>query len=177
MSASRAAISACPVPRCSACSTKFTPVPATASRTRSASCPTITKISFAGTTFCAAAITCARIGLPPTSCRTLGCFDLSRVPFPAAMIAMATRGRGGFDAEAFDLVFVAVCGAFAMLSQYTAPESTPYRLPVRSLRHQRHQVVRDAIGRVPRHLALIEIISQDRTHAEGLDCFQVHDNL
>ena len=31
----------------------------------------------------------------------------------------------GFDAEAFDVVFVAVCGAFAMLSQYTAPESTP----------------------------------------------------
>jgi hypothetical protein len=47
------------------------------------------------------------------------------VPLPAAMIAMATRGCGGFDAEGFDLVFAAVCGAFAMLSQYTATESTP----------------------------------------------------
>src|SRR6266478_7537313 len=76
----------------------------------------ITKMSCAGTTFCAVAMTCARIGLPPTSCRTLGCFDLSRVPLPAAMIAMATRC--GFCREDFDSVFV--FGAFAMLSQYTA---------------------------------------------------------
>ena len=47
-SASRATMSACPVPRCSACSTKFTPVPATASRTRSASWPMITKMSSRG---------------------------------------------------------------------------------------------------------------------------------
>src|SRR5271156_6484313 len=63
-------------------------------------------------------MTCARIGLPPISCRTLGCFDLSRVPLPAAMIATATRGRGGLKKEGFDLVFV--FGGFAMLSQYTA---------------------------------------------------------
>jgi hypothetical protein len=44
----------------------------------------------------------------------LGCFDLSRVPLPAAMIAMAMRGGCGFDLEVFDP------GAFPMLSQYIA---------------------------------------------------------
>src|SRR5207245_2389099 len=39
----------------------------------------------------AAAITCASSGLPPTSCNTFGCFDFSRVPLPAAMIAIASR--------------------------------------------------------------------------------------
>ncbi len=34
----------------------------------------------------------ASSGLPPTSCRTLGSCDLSRVPLPAAMMATATRG-------------------------------------------------------------------------------------
>src|SRR5437868_929661 len=34
-------------------------------------------------------ITCATRGLPPTSCNTLGRFDFSLVPFPAAMMAMA----------------------------------------------------------------------------------------
>src|SRR5580700_8808340 len=77
-------------------------------------------MSFAGTTFCAVAITCARIGLPPTSCKTLGCFDLSRVPLPAAMIAIAIRGGCGFDWEAARLVFFFVSGSFAMHSQYTA---------------------------------------------------------
>src|SRR6185312_4782821 len=43
----------------------------------------------AGTTSAADRITCAKRGLPPTSCRTLGRFDLSRVPFPAAMMAIA----------------------------------------------------------------------------------------
>src|ERR1700675_2310273 len=66
---------------------------------------------FAGTTFCALAMTCARIGLPPTSCRTLGCFDLSRVPLPAAMTAMAIRGGCGFDRDL-------PSGFFTMLSQY-----------------------------------------------------------
>src|SRR5215472_7406016 len=42
------------------------------------------------TTWSAAAITCASNGLPPTSCSTLGCFDFSRVPLPAAMIAIAS---------------------------------------------------------------------------------------
>src|SRR5580704_10450819 len=74
----------------------------------------ITKMSCAGTTFSAVAMTCARIGLPPISCRTLGCFDLSRVPFPAAMIAMAIRGACGLDGEGLDLIF----GFFTMLSQY-----------------------------------------------------------
>jgi len=40
----------------------------------------------------AAAITCANRGFPPTSCNTFGSCDLSRVPLPAAMMAMATRG-------------------------------------------------------------------------------------
>src|SRR5208337_967554 len=134
-------------------------------------------MSRAGTTFSAVAITCARIGLPPISCRTLGCFDLIRVPLPAAMIAMAMRGGRGVDWEDFGLVFI----VFAMLRQYTVKanvearlaasqqlllincgDSTPDRLPIRGLRHQRHQVVRDAVARVPRHLALLQIISQHR---------------
>src|SRR5271157_4864113 len=172
-SASRATMSACPVPRCSACSTKFTPVPATASRTRSASWPMITKMSSTGTTFFAVAITWARIGLPPISCSTLGCFDLSRVPLPAAIIAMAVRGRCRLGREDLDLVFE----AFAMLRQYTARESTPDRLPIRRLRHQRHQVVRDPVGRVPRHRALFQILSQQRAHAERFDRFHIHCDL
>src|SRR5713226_450025 len=51
--------------------------------------------SFAGTTLAAAAITCASSGLPPTSCSTLGCLDFSRVPLPAAMMAMAMHGLCG----------------------------------------------------------------------------------
>src|ERR1700684_1284024 len=83
----------------------------------------ITKMSFADAIFFAVAITCARMGLPPISCRTLGCVDLSRVPLPAAMIAMAIRGALGvdrLDGEGFGLLFVLVRGIFAMLSQYTA---------------------------------------------------------
>src|ERR1700678_2224007 len=68
------------------------PVSATAARTRSASCPMIAKISTGGTMCVAEAITCASSGLPPTSCSTLGNCDFSRVPLPAAMMAMATRG-------------------------------------------------------------------------------------
>src|ERR1035438_539705 len=177
-------MSACPVPRCSVCTTKFTPVPATAARTRSASWPMITKISGAGTTFFAVAITCARIGLPPISCRTLGCLDLSRVPLPAAIIAMAIRGRCGLDGEDFDLVLETL----AMLSQYIVNESsletrlaaspsTPDRLPIRSLRHQRHQVVRRPVRSMPRHRAFLQILSQHRAHAQCLDRFQIHYNL
>src|SRR5437016_13757426 len=51
----------------------------------------ITKMSSAGTTFIADAITWASNGLPPISCRALGRFDLSLVPLPAAMITMANR--------------------------------------------------------------------------------------
>src|SRR3989442_12284677 len=51
--------------------------------------------SFAGTTLAAAAITCANSGLPPTSCSTLGCLDFSRVPLPAAMMAIAMHGLCG----------------------------------------------------------------------------------
>src|SRR5580692_3203332 len=50
------------------------------------------KTSCGGTTRVAAAITWANRGLPPTSCSTFGSCDLRRVPLPAAMIAMATRG-------------------------------------------------------------------------------------
>src|SRR5215813_6810063 len=46
------------------------------------------------TTSAAARITCATSGLPPTSCKTLGRFDFSRVPFPAAMMAIAKSCDG-----------------------------------------------------------------------------------
>src|SRR2546422_11632521 len=51
--------------------------------------------SFAGTTLAAAAITCANRRLPPSSCSTLGCLDFSRVPLPAAMMAIAMHGLCG----------------------------------------------------------------------------------
>src|SRR5258708_6566419 len=50
------------------------------------------KMSDGGTTRVPAAMTCASSGLPPTSCSTLASCDLRRVPLPAAMMAMATRG-------------------------------------------------------------------------------------
>src|ERR1700676_3749123 len=53
-------------------------------------------------------MTWANNGLPPTSCRTLGCFDLRRVPLPAAMIAIATRG-----------LFLGVVLNFGIRTQYT----------------------------------------------------------
>src|SRR2546423_15615606 len=52
----------------------------------------IAKTSFAGITRVAAAITCASSGFPPTSCNPLGSCDFSRVPLPAAMMAIAIRG-------------------------------------------------------------------------------------
>src|SRR5882724_8368128 len=102
---------ACPVPRCSSCTTNCTPLEATAARTRSASWPMMTKMSLGGTTLAAVAITWDRIGFPPTSCKTLGCFDFSRVPLPAAMMAMATRvslleEEDDFLAEVFAIVSV-----------------------------------------------------------------------
>src|SRR5216684_4257722 len=111
---------ACPVPRCSACTTNCTPLEATAARTRSASWPMMTKMSRGDTTLAAVAITCARIDFPPTSCRTFGCLDFSRVPLPAAMMAMATRGdRAVEDDELLADVFVIVSqirsGSFLLL--------------------------------------------------------------
>ena len=91
-SASRATMSAWPVPRCSACSTKLTPVCCIAARTRSASWPMMAYTSFAGTIRTAARITCSSSGFPPTSCNTLGSCDFSLVPLPAAMMATAMRG-------------------------------------------------------------------------------------
>src|SRR5216684_8644130 len=77
------------------------PEPATAARTRSASWPMMAYTSLGGTTLVAAAITWASKGLPPTSCSTLGCLDFSRVPLPAAMMAIAMRGVDAW----FELLF------------------------------------------------------------------------
>src|SRR5580658_6859681 len=136
-------------------------------------------MSFAGTTFCALAITWARIGLPPTSCKTLGCFDLSRVPFPAAMIAMAIRRGCAFDGEDADLVFAAL----AMLSNISrmrsadesrvASQSTTNGLPVRRLRHERHQVMCYPVRSVSRHFAFVQIIAEQRADVESLDRLQI----
>src|SRR5260370_14242614 len=79
-------------------------------------------MSSAGTICLAVAMACARIGWPPTSCRTWGCFDLSRVPLPAAIMTTAMEIRAGCGVE-FDLRF-----AFAMLSQYTANAVVETRL-------------------------------------------------
>src|SRR5579872_5369017 len=68
------------------------------------------KIFCAGTTCVAAATTCASSGLPPISCSTFGRRDFSRVPLPAARMAIANAGflleavfrmdRFGFTTEA-----------------------------------------------------------------------------
>src|SRR5580704_16898967 len=89
-----------------------------AARTRSASCPTIAKTSFTGTIFPAARITCSRSGLPTTSCNTLGNCDLSLVPLPAAMIAIAIRG--GFNNAAAE-----------PLAGFNLPEDLPFAFFIR----------------------------------------------
>ena len=55
----------------------------------------------------AAAITWASSGLPPTSCSTLGCLDFSRVPLPAARMAIGYAGNAGCRAlfSAFDPIY------------------------------------------------------------------------
>jgi hypothetical protein len=47
------------------------------------------------------------------------------------MIAMAMRGGCGLDGEDFELAFIFVLGAFAMLSQYTAKTGRGSRLALR----------------------------------------------
>src|SRR6202051_5211919 len=64
------------------------------------------KPSADGTTRVAAATTCASSGFPPTSWSTFGSCDFRRVPFPAAMIATATRGAEDVVEETAFLAFV-----------------------------------------------------------------------
>src|SRR6187551_3496943 len=54
------------------------------------------KMSLGGTTCAALAMTCRSRALPPISCSTLGRFDLSRVPLPAAMMRIANRITTGY---------------------------------------------------------------------------------
>ena len=129
--ASRATISAWPVPRCSACTTKLTRACCIAVRTRSASWPMIANTSLAGTTLAAARITCSRTGLPPTSCSTLGICDFSRVPLPAAIIATAMRGTKGapdFD-DRFDNRFRCRSFQFEFRFQFLHSNFNISRLP------------------------------------------------
>ena len=72
------------------------------------------------------------------------------------MIAMAIRGCAGVDGEKFGLIFF--LGALA-ISANIPRESTADRLPVRRLRHQRHQVVCDPIGSVTDYRALLKVIA------------------
>src|ERR1700687_2731814 len=73
-------------------------------------------MSAAGITCFAAAITCASRGLPPTWCSTLGSFDLSRVPLPAAMIATAVRAAAW---GRFVAVWMDFDACFFLLFKYT----------------------------------------------------------
>src|SRR6478752_10599520 len=66
----------------------------------------MTYTSAGGTTCVPAAITCARSGLPPTSCSTFGYLDFSRVPLPAAIIAIAKRWTPALPCDGFfDMAF------------------------------------------------------------------------
>jgi hypothetical protein len=123
---------------------------------------------------------------------------------PAAIIAMAIRGGFGED---FELVFFAFAmlsqytanSSREMESRASPPgrpaldgrdarrstnqarpslhKSSPRLLPVRRLRHQRHQIVRHPVGGMPRHRAFLQIISQHRAHPQRLDRFQIDRDL
>lgn len=77
-------------------------------------------------------MTWANWGLPPTSCRTLGSFDLRRVPLPAAMMAMAVREElligfaMTFNYKVFcnDKVTPTICPAHPVMGDYALPHSS-----------------------------------------------------
>src|SRR5579859_1432592 len=89
-------------------------------------------------------MTCSRSALPPTSCNTLGNWDLSLVPLPAAIMAMAILGaeedfdsgvRGGLTRTAGAATERLPCDFFIRL-QYTLPASP---MTICSLEAQRLQ--------------------------------------
>src|SRR5580704_4246346 len=126
-----------PVPRCSACRTKLTPVCSVAARTRSASWPMMAKTSVAGTMRTAARITCSSRGFPPTSCNTLGSCDLSLVPLPAAIMATATRGAPArTEALPFDFVFFIGFKYIAPAKRWLFSASSPRIPPRYKSRHE-----------------------------------------
>jgi len=149
-------MSACPVPRCSACSTKFTPV------ARPPPAPALLhaddyKDVLRRHDLHSRGDHMRQNRLAAISCRTLGCFDLSRVPLPAAIIAMAMRE---------------VCGSIGKTSIWIwALEPCVNNIPrplncesyaARRLRHQRHQsCARDPSRAVP--LRLHQIVSSTGT--------------
>src|ERR1035438_3654570 len=180
-SASRATINACPVPRCSACSTNWIPVDCSASRTSSASCPIMAKIFSAGTILLAAATTWPNSVLPAIWCSTLGCRDFNRVPFPAAIIAIANLSSVCFEGLAeSDLWFIMTLqGIKRRLG--IAFRGDGWGLA--RFQHQPQQVMGDVVRVVPRDQSfpridrLREIVAQYWLHAQGLDAVHIHHDL
>src|ERR1700722_7230877 len=134
------------------------------------------------TTFVAAAITWARSVFPPTSCRTFGCLDLRRVPLPAAIIAMATRGAlllvFAFDIRSNDTRLYAGMGSRPIQARTRQPRLQSERsLMGMFLKRQLHQVLRDSAGVMPGDLTLIKVIAQDWTNSQFSDGIFVDYNL
>src|SRR5689334_6709174 len=153
---------ACPVPFCSACRTNCTPVFATASRTRSASCPMMTKILSGDTTFAAAAMTCASSGRPPTSCSTLGRLDFRRVPLPAAMMAIAKSEDGAKE----DCLRGLILGGYL--------KSNGGQRFLRTVNDNAMKFLGETARVVTDDIALVDKVAGDAFHTQRLDGFLVY---
>src|ERR1019366_556943 len=157
------------------------PVDCSASRTNSASCPMMAKIFSGGTILLAAATTWPSSVLPAIWCSTLGCRDFNRVPFPAAIIAIANLNSGCFEGMAeSELGFIitlqgikrrsgiAFCGDDRGLAGF---------------QHKPQQVMCDVVRFVPRDQPFREIdpfgeiVAQNRLHSHGLDALGIHHDL
>src|SRR5664279_2251117 len=157
------------------------PVDCSASRTSSASCPIMAKMFSGGTILLAAATTCPSSVLPAIWCSTLGCRDFSRVPFPAAIIAIANLTSVcieiGEESELW--FFMTLQGIKRCLG--TAFCGDGWGLA--GFQHKPQQVVRDVVGFVPRDQSfpridlLGQIVAQDRLHSQGLDAVHIHHDL
>src|SRR5271165_3659152 len=174
--ASRASIMACPVPRCSRWSTKLMPVGASASRTRSASKPMMAKTFCGGTTWLAADTTCASSGFPAISCSTLGRRDFSRVPWPAARIAIANFPGSLFAALAEVVSFGIPVSDLRRTLRFPGQHGD------RGLTQRHHkvqQVMRNLMRVVAgdqaflRVLRFQQVLAQDWLHPQRLDSFHV----
>src|SRR6185369_13028715 len=135
----------------------------------------------AGTTFAAASITWRRSALPPTSCRTLGYFDFSRVPFPAAMMAIA---NDGLDMGSLSLYHRGEKAKSRCLAQKRARHDKRNIGRLDYVGHQsatggqRHQLCGDAIGGVACYTFFLEQkVTNNRLHSQSIDGFSIDHDL
>src|ERR1017187_4504002 len=124
------------------------PVDCSASRTSSASCPMMAKMFSGGTILLAAATTCSSSVLPAIWCSTLGCRDFSRVPFPAAIIAIANLNSVCFEGLAeSDLWLIITLQGIKRRSEFVFCSNDG---GLAGFQHQPQQVMGDVVGFVTR---------------------------